>query len=348
MYRSYYMNGKLQGEGQFISIDPFDDNKSVFDGEFKTYFENGLIETHGYFKEGVREGIMSEFSNDGMICSQLEFSKGKALTDYYTVTNENGYISKIRLSDNSPIWESPTIDEKKNRFVEGKAWPYYIKNGMLISMNLSIVKDYGRYYRIDLILSNNTMGPVDFEPNDIKAILTDNKGQRWYLGVFPAENYMRKVTRSQNFAMAMNGLVQGLAAASAGYSTATTTSNTSYSGNAYASAYGSAYGSGGYVNAYAHGSGYYSGNSRTTTTTTAYNGAAAYQASMIASQNIAAFDDSMLAEREAKDKGYLKLTTIEPGESISGYILVEKKGGTHLCIIVDIYGAEYQFPWTLK
>lgn len=347
MFRDFYNSGRIKGEGQFISIDRYEDSKSVFNGEVKSYYENGLIKTHTFFDRGVKNGIMTVFSEDGTTYSQLEFKQGEPTTDYYLVSNENGYTSKFSLQDDSPIWESPNVDEKKTRYDKGTSWPYYIKNGVYVSMTLSVVKDYGKYYRVDLVMSNNTMGPIDFEPNDIQAILTDKNDQRWYLGVFPAEQYMKTVRRRQNFAMAMYGIAQGMAAAGAGYSYATTTSNSYYSGSAYGSAHASVYGTGGYAYGNAYGSSSYSGRSTTTTTTQAYNGAAAYQASVIAGEQIAAFDESMLAEREAKDRGYLKLTTIEPGETITGYVLIEKKKGPSLNIIVDIYGAKYEFPWTL-
>ena len=107
-----------------------------------------------------------------------------------------------------------------------------------------------------------------------------------------------------------------------------------------------AYGSGGY--AY----GNYSGNSsyygRSSSTTTSYNGAAAYQAQVIASNRIAAYDNALLSERAAKNEGYLKRTTIYPGETISGYINIERKKGVSMTINVDINGAIYTFPWNIN
>ena len=229
-------------------------------------------------------------------------------------------------------------------YKDGEAWPYYNKNGIMIGMTNNEVRDYGKYFQIPIIIANNSMYPIEFEPNNITASLIDKKGNERILKVYSAAEYMKKVRRSQNWAMALNGLAEGLAVANAGYSSSTT--NSSYSG--YSSSYGSvsAYGSGGY--AY----GNYSGNSsyygRSSSTTTSYNGAAAYQAQVIASNRIAAYDNALLSERAAKNEGYLKRTTIYPGETISGYINIERKKGVSMTINVDINGAIYTFPWNIN
>ena len=303
-FRDYYITGELQSEGGFITIDRYDDSKSIFDGQWTNYYksgkveqkgnringkqegeytkykEDGLVSIHANFRNDKLHGIYTEFSEDGNLCIQVEYSNGEPLYDYYVVSNKDGFCSKMRLSDNQPIYETPSLNEKEVEYKDGEAWPYYNKN----------------------------------------------------------------VRRSQNWAMALNGLAEGLAAANAGYSSSTT--NSSYSG--YSSSYGSAsaYGSGGY--AY----GNYSGNSsyygRSSSTTTSYNGAAAYQAQVIASNRIAAYDNALLSERAAKNEGYLKRTTIYPGETISGYINIERKKGVSMTINVDINGAIYTFPWNIN
>lgn len=77
------------------------------------------------------------------------------------------------------------------------------------------------------------------------------------------------------------------------------------------------------------------------------NGAAAYQAQVIASNRIAAYDNALLSERAAKNEGYLKKTTIYPGEVITGYINIGRKKGTAMTINVNINGAIYEFPWNI-
>lgn len=367
-FRDFYITGELQSEGGYISIDKYDDSQSIFDGEWINYYksgkveqkghrikgkqegeyirykEDGLILLHAYFKNDKLEGIYTEFSEDGNICVQIEYKNGEPIHDYYIVSNQDGLCSKIRLSDKQPIYESPSLSEKKVEYKDGEAWPYYNKNGIMVGMTNNEVRDYGKYFQIPIIIANNSMHPIDFDPNNITAFLTDKKGNEQILKVYSAEEYMKKVRRSQNWAMALNGLAEGLAASSAGYSTSTT--NSSYNG--YSSSYGtaSAFGSGGYAyGSYSGNSSYYGSSS---STTTSYNGAAAYQAQVIASNRIAAYDNALLSERAAKNEGYLKKTTIYPGETITGYINIGRKKGVTMTINIDINGATYEFPWNIS
>jgi len=367
-FRDYYITGELQSEGGYVSIDKYDDSKSVFDGEYVTYFksgkieqkgtrvngveegeyvkydENGLILLHAYLKKGKPDGILTQFSEDGNICVQIEYSNGEPAYDWYMVSNKDGLCSKIRLSDKQPIYENPSLYEKKQEYRNGEAWPYYNKNGIMVGMTNNMVKDYGKYFQIPIVIANNSMFPIEFDPSNISATLIDKKGESRELMVYSADEYMKKVRRKQNWAMALNGIAEGLAAAGAGYSSSTT--NSSYSGNSYSYGSASAYGSGGYAYGNYSGNTHYNGHS--TSTTTSYNGAAAYQAQVIASNRMAAYEDALLSERAAKDEGYLKRTTIQPGETISGYVNIERKKGSSMTINVNICGAVYVFPWNVS
>lgn len=61
-----------------------------------------------------------------------------------------------------------------------------------------------------------------------------------------------------------------------------------------------------------------------------------------------AYDNALLSERAAKDEGYLKRTTIYPGETISGYINIERKKWLSMTVNIDINGAVYTFPWNIS
>jgi len=368
MFRDYYITGELQAESGFISIDKYDDSNSVFDGEWVSYYksgkiaekgnrvngkqegeyiaydEAGLITVHANYREDKLHGVLTEFSENGDYCIQVEYYDGEPMYDYYVLSNKDGLCSRVSFDDDQPIHDSPTMNERQFEYIDGEEWPYYSKNGVVIGMTNKEVRDYGRYYQITIIIANNSMFPIEFEPEKITASLVKKKGKTLAMNVLSADEYMEKVERKQEWAMALNGLAEGLAAAGAGYTSSTT--NSSYSG--YSSSYGnaSAYGSGGYAYGSYSGSSSYYGHS--SSTTTSYNAAAAYQAQVIASNRIAAYDDALLSERAMKDAGYLRRTTIYPGESISGYINIERKKGISMTVDVDISGAVYTFPWTIS
>jgi len=345
--RDYFITGELQAEGGYLSVDRNDDKNSVFDGEITMYYKNGLVQSHVTKRNGQSEGIFTEFNETGDLCMQMEMHNDEPVYDYYILSNKDGFSSKIRISDNTPIYESPSLSEKKVDYRDGAAWPYYTKNGIMVAMTNTQVKDYGKWFQISLIIANNSIAPIEFDPELITSSLQKTNGQTVALEVWSSDRYMRKVRRTQNWNMALAGIGEGLAAAGAGYSTSTTHTNSTYNGysNSYGNAY--AYGSGGYAYGSYNGYGSYHGNSSTTSRTTTYDGAAAYQAQVIASNRMANYENSLLNERAIKQEGYLRKTTIYPGDAISGYVNIKRISGSTMTVIVDINGAKYEFPWSI-
>jgi uncharacterized protein YdbL (DUF1318 family) len=68
---------------------------------------------------------------------------------------------------------------------------------------------------------------------------------------------------------------------------------------------------------------------------------------MIASNRLASMEDAMWQERAQRYEGYLKKTTIRPGETVSGYLYILREKGESMKLIVDLYGAKYEFRWSL-
>lgn len=345
--RDFYFTGELQSEGYFISIDRNDDSKSVFDGDFTTYFksgkvetkgsmsrgqlkgewiryrENGLIEKHANYVDGKLDGLITEFSEDGK-CYQYEYKMGEPVNDWYMVSDQNGNYSKISISDNKPIYEKPSKSDRKIEHLDGHPWISYNMNGISLGMTGRIVNAYGKYYQVEIVISNNSFYPIDFDPTEIRAILRDKHGEDMEMLVYSDKGYMNKVSRRQSLASALNGLSEGIAAANAGYSTSTTTS--------YYSGYNS--------------SGFHYGTA--VSTTTSYDAFAAYQARVLSSNRIAEFDRSLLSERKAISNGYFKRITISPGECVSGYVNVEYKRGNGLFVCVFVNDIVYLYPWDVS
>ena len=341
-FRDYYITGELQAEGGFIAVDKYDDSKSIFDGEMTSYYRSGKIDEKSKHINGKREGEFIKYREDGAVEIHANFKNDK-LHGIYTKFLEDGNFLQIEFNDGKPKYENPDINEIKLEYRDGIAWMYYNKNGITIGLTNNMIKDYGKYFQIPIIIANNSILPIEFNPNNITATLINKKGKELTLKVYSVAEYMKKVRQSQNWAIALTAIGEGLAASSAGYSSSTT--NTSYSG--YSSSYGSAsaYGSGGYARgSYSGNSSYYGSSS---SRTTSYNGAAAYQAQVIASNRVAAYNNALLSERATKNEGYLKRTTIHPGETISGYVNIERKKGISMTINIDINGVIYTFPWDI-
>jgi hypothetical protein len=79
-------------------------------------------------------------------------------------------------------------------------------------------------------------------------------------------------------------------------------------------------------------------------TTTTYDATAA----AMAIQQNAEYSRSALEGRAIKEEGYLKITTIYPGEIISGYVHIKRQRGQQLNVIVAINGIGYEFSWNVS
>ncbi len=335
-YRDFFITGELQGRGNFIKIDSLDDKQSVFEGECVNYFKNGKFEAVANYKNGVLDGefrvyeesgalkktgmyingllsgIYTEYLDSGTYV-QINYFDGEPKYDYYTVFDAQGNMSKFKLSDNTPLWETPLIIERKSNYNDGVLWQVYNKNGIIIALTNSIVKNYGRWYRIDVVISNNGVIPFEFDPSvNISAKTINVEGLLVDLDVWSYDDYMKKVRRSQNWESALAGVSEGLSTANAGKSTSTTYSKY----------------------------GYYQ--------TTTYNESEARRAREESQKRITELDNNMMAEREIIKQGYLKRNTINPGETISGYVHLKRIKGDSVWVVVNIKGAEYLFDWENK
>lgn len=392
-YRDYYISGEKQGEGEYLSIDPYDDLKSVFDGEqttyykngniankffvkngkqtgaFESYFENGLLARKGNIGPDGLEGLYTEFQGDGTICVQIEYKNGKTVQDFYTVSNNLGCVSRYRISDNTPIFSPVEQNMRKTQFVNDIEWEYYVSDGIMVAMANDKVYDYGNFISFPIIINNGTMSEIDFLPEKLRADMIDKKGRRKPLEILTRKEYMAKVDRSQSWSKFFAGLGAASTAAAAGTSTSSTNvssnsnSNSSAYGsydasaNAYGTSVGAAVGSGGWGvgtsastthgNMHGSASAYSHSNihSNTSVRSSNYDGAAAYQAYIIERDRVAQYDEALAQEREAHNEGYLRRTTIQPGEKISGLVYAKKEKGERVSATLELNGISFYFEW---
>lgn len=215
-FKDFYNSGELRREGYFRAIDSLDDSKTVFDGGIQAYFRNGNIAekshyangqlhgeythyndkgkliTHAFYQAGELTGTYKAYNEDGS-CRIIEYDAGKPIYDYYLLSDSNGNTLKFRIADDMPIWESPAIAERFVDYRDGTPWEVYFKNGLTIALTSSVVKDYGKWHRIDLIISNNSTTPIEFTPEfDISAYSTDAQGLTTYTKVWSHDEYLKK------------------------------------------------------------------------------------------------------------------------------------------------------------
>lgn len=356
-YKDYYQSGVLQGEGSVITIG-MNDSLSVFDGDQVNYYKSGTPETYRSFKNGVLDGDYYDFDENGLIkvkrrmkngkddglytefrsdgtYVQVEYKDGEYAFPYYYYGDRDGRVSRIRLADNNLYFKQLNRNERKVYYREGATWQYYENEGMTVAMTVTQVKEYGRFFKIDVILTNNTVAPILFNSTDLVGKLTYSYGETSLLKTWTVEEYMKRVKNRQAWATAAMEFAEGMATASAGYSTSNSFSTMQYSGN---------------ITTYGSNAGYsrYSGTANTYTTTTTYNAAAAYQAKVLSAQRMDAFNKEQWYDYQVKNAGYLKLNTVFPGESISGFVMLERRNGSLLTIEINVAGIPYYFDWNVS
>ena len=209
--------------------------------------------------------------------------------------------------------DTTTITE----YINGRLWAYRNIGNFVVGMtNYEEKDDYGKYYQIHIYINNLGKESVTFNPEEITSSLVTKKGETIDLVVYSHEQFMKKVKRSQAWAMALTSFSTGLNAGMAGYSTT------------YTTAYG--------VNGMPY-----------TQISTHYNAAAASAANMTAQTQIATLGKIMEEDKKAKEQGYLKINTIHSGEAIIGYMNIKHKRGTTMTINIPINGEVYSFDWNL-
>ena len=223
---------------------------------------------------------------------------------------------------------------------DGMYIQYITYQGITLTVNVSAVQQYGKYYNVDLLLQNASGKSVLFTLDNVEAegyiLAADTIKKTIPLQVFTAYEYDKKVKNRQAWNNFFVALGESLAAENAGYSTSSTT----YSGSAHTYGSATAYGSGGYASA--HGSSYTTVHGRSQTST--YDGAAAYWAQQQAQVNYSAFADSQSQLREQLNAGYVKSNTIKDGVDYYGYFNIKyNKKIDHLKIRFRIDGEDFVF-----
>lgn len=374
-----YASGEKEGEGEFVSIDKYDFTKSVLGSykmyykngnklveykldenkmEYTSYYSNGLIEDKQTYTDGQLDGISYHFTEDGTGCFQTLYKNGQVALPYYTYSNKDGYVTKYKIKDNKIFVQTPTISEKKTYQSGNLTYEYYSKNGIIISVSCYYGQDYketgfmgyGKYIMANVIFKNNTNSPILFDPNTITASII-RKGNRTAARLVNKSEYMGQVNLVTSFQSWVKAENEMKAANAAAYSYSVSNTNTYYSGSSttgtVGAAVGAAVGTGGAAIGAAVGASLsktaYSGKISSSTATVSYNGAAAYQAGLIAEQRIKDYNQQLILDRKNAESTYISKSIVRPGQTISGRILFDYEKADDIEVRIPISGVIYTF-----
>ena len=234
-------------------------------------------------------------------------------------------------------------------FKDGVSKTYYIENGISVTASMSIVNEYGRYYKLNLEIENLTGKEFNFNPNELIAIVSQyevakktnilsvkSQEKRAFLS---SEEYLQKVNNRQNLSSALNSWNKNQDAEQAGYSQTIQATKVVAAKNSY-----------GTISDYYNNSvdvesrSVYSGGA--VSASQSYDGQAAYMAKKDAEKSIKEFDQTLYEVKSELQQGYLKINTIENRQRLTGFINLKFEEAGKLEVLVPVNGKYYSFVFS--
>lgn len=373
---------KQQPKGMQITQIDYREYSTIIHLKYVNYFEGGgwlNINDNSYLKDNqtnklykllnsINLPINSEGENRYMIFDSkdqihyfsLEFEKlPESTLEFDMIEDEsnkdginfrgisiNREVKKEFINVDNYIASTP-VKEYGIYMEDGQSIYYFKHQGLLISLCLTLNKDYGKYYTPYIDVQNFTGKSILINPSSIIAKTYNKKKEAFQdLEVLSYEQYMKKVKNIQAWNVALYSMAQGVAASGAGYSSSTTT----FSGNGYTNSYASASGyignTYGYMNATASSYSTVYGKSQTQS----YNGAAAYAAQQNASNNTNAYLQQQYQIKAQINEGYAKTHTLKNQTQYAGYFNIKYKKSDNLIIDIPLNNTVYSFQisWNNK
>ena len=169
LVRDYYMNGKLQFEGEALSIDMSNDDNSTFKNKTTGYYENGkkkfeknfdaFGKVNGPTKTWDEEGLLTySFHFDDADLFKLELTTSKIMIDYL-----------MSLPDNEILDANRSIKRTKDK-VGNNVFGVYRKNNLVEKF---IISTEGKFIiGIDLAVGEVTNAEKDLSKKGFHVIFS--------------------------------------------------------------------------------------------------------------------------------------------------------------------------------
>ncbi len=199
---------------------------------------------------------------------------------------------------------------------EGTDYRYFISDGGIeVGAYLYPTKDYGRYFKVDVTIVNNSSKRINFLPSEIKVSVKGNvRNLEKYTAVSYAD-YSKKVERRQKGNAFWTSFANGLSAG--------------LSGNSFSQS--STYGNYGYSNTY----------------TTTYSPALTNLQLQQGQENLNRLHQEQDSRMKFISEGYLKKHTLFPNTTLEGYFLIPfHKNITTVDVVFKIADKTFDFSST--
>jgi hypothetical protein len=338
--RIFYPGGQVEAEGTPLSYEKLDGTKARWKGELTRYYQNGTKKEVSVFdNSGVLNGKRVNYRENGEmlseesyangllhgrsliydaenpdICYITEFNQGSPVNNETYMCYRSGRTVRVDFETRKIIVEKPLASDCKEMFKDGIATWYYEMNGIQLSLSFTKTNLYGKYYQCFMQFTNNTNEQIEINPEHITGYFIKGDKTR-DIEMVSADEYLKKIARTQAWSQALAGFSSGMNTYNAGYSTSTT--------------YGTAVGYGGWATG--------------ASTTTTYN--PAEKRAVINEENQKLANQAAVDKQvfEAIDGGILKRTVVEPGNRLVKSFFINYLSADKLFITVEIAGQSYPF-----
>lgn len=215
---------------------------------------------------------------------------------------------------NAQTFISPKNDTVLTEYNGGKLWAYQNRNNLVVGLTcFEAIDNYGKYYQLNVFVKDIGDNSVTINPDSVYSTLLTKRNDTLHLEVYTSEEYQKKIRRLQMWTMALVGFSAGLNARNAGYSTFYSTSY-SPTGLPY----------------------------------TIIMPMRQYNANAVATNQIITLGQMMENDCVISEQGYLKTTTVHPGEAIVGYMNIKRKKGEILSVNIPVNSCVYTFDWDVS
>lgn len=307
MFRDYYATGeKLRVGGKVVAVDK--DGAFVIEGDIKEYYKNGNLRASYQCVAGNPNGLYTEYYEDGGRYERM-YDNGTPTEKWGYQYDKDGNMSRVDDEGNPyhiPLGES----DRHNILAGGQLWQSYYDGSFNVAAQLHPIREYGKYYRLDIFIGNSSLESVEFDPANIKMLQNDKKEGRISIRRIPANEFKNKIDKRKRSKEFWYAVAQSAAAGYAGRSSSVTATNTG-------------------VVAYSN----------------QYSNAGTLYGMQVANQNIQEYGERLAAEMSVLSDNYLVSGNVGSGTYLSGFVLFENKSSDEAEITLSVNGQDYKFSF---
>ena len=157
-YKAYYVNGDaLYFEGRITLINQQNDANNLYAGQCIWYYKNGEASKISFYNEqGLKDGVETDFYENGNIKSERTFLNGKLSREPYFEYSQEGDKSLIiseEFEDNFNDWDLFDSDKSLARLSEGELI-VGSKSTLGTSRYVIFPRAVGQYYSVETTVKN--------------------------------------------------------------------------------------------------------------------------------------------------------------------------------------------------